>query len=87
MMADRPSIASLDALITSITDSMTSVEQYQALRAAAALVPQLNTAEAAQLRTAVEAEMNSGEHFGKTSSRYILAGRIVATLPQSPTVP
>jgi hypothetical protein len=82
MMADDPSKADIDALVTSITTSNTAVEQYQALRAASAAAPHFAPELASQLRAAVQSELDSNAHFSLSSERYRLAQSILASLPE-----
>lgn len=83
MMGNDPSKADLEAVIHSISRSKTAIEQYYALRVATALAPRLTIDQASRLRSVIESEVNSGEHFSRASERYRLSESILATLSES----
>ncbi len=77
MMAQDPSVADVEAVLSSIGNSRTAMEQYQALRAAQALLPGLPAADAARLRTVVTAETSGNGYITAGTSRMELAQAIL----------
>jgi hypothetical protein len=80
VMAEDASKADFEAVVHSISKSKTAIEQYQALRVAQALVPQITKDQATRLQAAVVSERNSGEHFSLASARYRLTTSVLAQL-------
>jgi hypothetical protein len=81
-LTEKPNPGLVNLVLSGIQDSKSAFEQYQALRAAEVLVPQLDGEDRKKLRTAIEDQMEPGrdKFITRDSDRWTLAENILRLL-------